>query len=120
MELFKVILQDNREVFRRSVTVIRDQGFFLCGQMLDVLHHLLRRIVSGKSLPEENDWDALLGFEFIDAQLLSISQFMEETEFRTKAMRAAKGRIDVEKEKSKKLKTNVVGSAVMGICLIFL
>ena len=82
--------------------------------MLDVLHHLLRRIVSGKSLPEENDWDALLGFEFIDAQLLSISQFMEETEFRTKAMRAAKGRIDVEKEKSKKLKTNVVGSAVMG------
>ena len=39
---------------------------------------------------------------------------MEETEFRTKAMRAAKGRINVQKERSKKSKTDVVASAVMG------
>ena len=45
--------------------------------MMDFLHRLLRRIVSRESLLEENDWDALLGFEFIDAQLLSVSQFME-------------------------------------------
>ena len=38
---------------------------------------------------------------------------MEKTEFRTKAMRAAKGRINVE-EKSKKSKTDVIASAVMG------
>ena len=82
--------------------------------MLDFLHQLLRRIVSRESLPEENDWDALLGFGFIDAQLLSVSQFMEKTEFRTKAMRDAKGRINVEKEKSKKSKTDVIASAVMG------
>ena len=109
-----MILQDYREAFRRSVTVKRDQGFFLCGQMLDFLYRLLRRIVSRKSLPEENDWDALLGFEFIDAQVLSVSQFMEKTEFRMKAIRAAKGRIFVEKEKSKKSKTDVIASAVMG------
>ena len=82
--------------------------------MLDFLHRLLRRIVSRESLPEENDWDALLGVEFLDAQLLSISQFMEKTEFRNKAMRAAKGRINVENEKSKKSKTDVIASALMG------
>ena len=70
--------------------------------MLDFLHRLLRRIISRESLPEENDWDTLLGFEFIDAQMLSIPQFMEKTEFRTKAVRAAKGRVNVEKKKSKK------------------
>ena len=82
--------------------------------MLDFLHRLLRRIVSRESLPDENDWDALLRFEFVDAQVLTVSQFMEKTEFRTKAMRAAKGRNNVEKEKSKKLKTDVIASAVMG------
>ena len=75
---------------------------------------MLRRIVSRESLPEENDWDVLLGFDFTGVQLLSISQFMEKTEFRTKAMRAAKGRINVEKEKSKKAKSDVIASAVMG------
>ena len=39
---------------------------------------------------------------------------MERTEFRTKAMRAAKGRINVEREKSKKAKTDVIAGAVMG------
>ena len=93
----------------------RDQGFLLCGQMLDFLHCLLHRIISQESLPEEDGCDALLGFEFVDAQLLSISQFMEKSEFRTKAMRAAKGRINVAKEKGRKSKTDVIASTVMGI-----
>ena len=80
--------------------------------MLDFLHHLLRRIISRENLTGENDWDVLLGFEFFDAQLLSISQFMEKTEFRTKAMRAAKGRINVEEE-SRKSETDVIASAVV-------
>ena len=103
LELFKVTLQDYREAFRRSVTVKRDQGFSLCGQMFDFLYRLLRRIASRERSPEEIAWDALLGLEFIEAQLLSFSQFMEKTEFRTKAMKAAKGRIKLEKEKSKKI-----------------
>ena len=101
LELFKVIIQDYRESFRRSSDVRRDQGFFLCGQMLDFLHRLLRRIVARECLPEEDDWNALFEFDFTNVQLLSISQFMEKTEFRTKAMRAVKGRINVEREKSK-------------------
>ena len=107
-------MQDYRESFRRSSDVTRDQGFFLCGQMLDFLHRPLRRIVARDSLPEEDDWDALLEFDFTNVQLLSVSQFMEKTEFRTKAMRAAKGRINAEKEKSKKMRTDVVAGAVMG------
>ena len=89
LELFKVIMQDYRESFRRSSDVRRDQGLFLCGQMLDFLYRLLRRIVARDSLPEEDDWDALLEFDFTNVQLLSVFQFMEKTEFRTKAMRAA-------------------------------
>ena len=86
----------------------------MCGRVLENLNRLHRRIISRESLPEEYDWDALIGFEFIDAQLLSISQFMEKTEFRTKSMRAESGRINVEKEKNRKSKTDVVASAVMG------
>ena len=46
LELFKVIMQDYRESFGRSSDVRRDHGFFLCGQMLDFLHRLLRRTVA--------------------------------------------------------------------------
>ena len=38
----------------------------------------------------------------------------KKTEFRTKAMRAAKGRINVEREKHKKVRTDVVAGTVMG------
>ena len=112
--LFKVIMQDYRESFRRSSDVRRDPGFFLCGQMLDFLHRLLRKIVTRNCLPEEDDWDALLEFDFTNAQLLSVSQFMKKTEFRTKAMRAAKGEINVEREKNKKVRTDVFAGSVTG------
>ena len=39
---------------------------------------------------------------------------MEKTEFRTKAMRAGKGRIIVDREKNKKVRTDVVAGTVMG------
>ena len=40
-------------------------------------------------------------------------QFMEKTEFRTKAMRAAKGRINVQKERNQKSKTDMIANVVM-------
>ena len=90
-----MIMQGYCESLRRSSNARRDQGFFLCGEMLDFLHHLLTR----DCLPEEDDWGALLEFDYKNVQLLSVSQFMEETESRTEAMSAAEVRINVEREK---------------------
>ena len=45
LEMLKVISQDYRESFKRFSCPKHDQGFFLCGQMLDFLHRFLRRIV---------------------------------------------------------------------------
>ena len=53
-------------------------------------------------------------FDSTGVQLLSISQFMEKSEFQKKAVKAAKGRIEVEKEKNRKSETDVIASAVMG------
>ena len=51
------------------------QGFFVCAQMCDFLHRLLRRIVPRSCLPDEWDWDALRSFDFAVAELLSIRSF---------------------------------------------
>ena len=52
LELFKVIVPDYREAFKRSIVPTPDQGFLLCGQMCDFLHQLLRRVVSRSCLPD--------------------------------------------------------------------
>ena len=72
--------------------------------MLDFLHRLLRWIVERDALPDENDWEALRQYDFIETKLLDVPSFMEKTEFRAKAMQVAKSKIDVEREKSKRQK----------------
>ena len=62
-ELFKVLVQDYREAFKRSIVPQRDQGFSLRGQMCDFLHQLLRRVGPRNCLPDECDWDALRSFD---------------------------------------------------------
>ena len=42
-------------------------------------------------LPEENVGNAILGFDYTNVQLLSVSKFMDKTEFLTKAMNASEG-----------------------------
>ena len=69
--------------------------------MLNFLHRLLRRIVERDTLPDESDWEALRQYDFIETKFLDVPSFMEKTEFRAKAMRVAKSKIDVEREKSK-------------------
>ena len=112
--MFKVIVQDYREAFKRSTVPSRDQGFFLCGQLCDFLHRLLRRIVSRSCLPAEWDWDALRSFDFAVSELLGIPEFMQKTEFRAKVLKVAKSKIDVERERGKKGKSDVVAKTVMG------
>ena len=114
LELFKVIAQDYREAFKRSTLPTRDQGFFLCGQMCDFLHRLLRRIVTRSCLPAEWDWDALRSFDFAVGELLGIPEFMQKTEFRAKVLKVARSKIDVKREPGKKAKSDVVARTVMG------
>ena len=102
LELFKVIVQDYREAFKRSSCPRRDHGFFLCGQLLNFLHRSLRRIVERDILPDESDWEALPQYDFIETKFMDVPSFMEKTEFRAKSMPVAKSKIDVEREKSKR------------------
>ena len=99
LELFKVIVQDYREAFKRSSCPTRDQVLFLCRQMLNFLHRLVRRIVERETLPDENDWEALWQYDFIGTKFLDVPSFMEKTEFWAKAMRVAKSKSDVERER---------------------
>ena len=114
LELFKVIVQEYREAFKRSTVPSRDQGFFLCSQMCDFLHRLLRRVVSRDCLPSEWDWDALRSFDFSVGELLGIPEFMRKTEFRSKVLKVAKSKIDVERERGKKARSDSVAKTVMG------
>ena len=114
LELFKVIVQEYREAFKRSILPSRDQGFFLCGQMCDFLHRLLRRIVSRSCLPPEWDWDTLRYFDFAVSELLGIPEFMRKTEFRSKVLKVANSKIDVERERGKKARLDTVAKTVMG------
>ena len=105
---FKVIVQDHREAFKRSLCPRRDQGFFLCGQMLNFLHRL----------PHESDWESLRQYDFIETKFLDVPFFMEKTEFRAKAMQVAKSKIDVERERSKRQKpSEAVARSVIGVIL---
>ena len=108
LELFKVINQDYREALKRLTVPTRDQGFFLCGQMCDFLHRLLRRIVLRSCLPAEWDWDALRSFDFAVSELLGIPEFRQKTEFRAKLLKVARSKIDVERERGKKGKSDAV------------
>ena len=82
--------------------------------MLNFLHLLMRRIVERDTLPDENVWEGLRQYDFIETKLLDVPSFMEKTEFRAKAMRVAKSRIDVERERSKRQKpSEAVARSVM-------
>ena len=82
--------------------------------MCDFLHRLLRRIVSRSCLPAEWDWDALQSFDFAVGELLGIPEFMRKTEFRAKVLKVARSKIDVERERGKKGKSDAVAKTVMG------
>ena len=115
LDLFKVIVQDYSEAFKRLSFPKRDQAFFLCGQMLHLLHWLLRQIVERETLPDERDWETLRQYDFIETKFLDVPSIMEKSEFRAKAMRVAKSKIDVEQEESERQKPyEAVARSVIG------
>ena len=82
--------------------------------MCDFLHRLLRRVVARSCLPAEWDWDALRSFDFAVGEVLRISGFMQKTEFRAKVLKIARSKIDVERERGKKPKSDAVAKTAMG------
>ena len=115
LELFKVIVQDYLEAFKWTSCPRRDRGFFLCGQMLNFLHRLLRRIVESDTLPDESDWETLRHYDFTETKFIDVPFFLEKTEFWEKAMRVAKSKNVVEREKSKRQNpSEAVARSVIG------
>ena len=53
-------------------------------------------------------------FDFAVGDLLSIPEFMQKTEFQAEALKVARSRIDVERERGKKAKSHAVAKTVMG------
>ena len=98
LELFKVIFQDYREAFKRSLARKRDQGIFLCGQMCNFLNRLLRRVLKRSDLSDESDWDKVQSFDFAVEELLSILDFVQKSKFPAKALKVSKSRINVERD----------------------
>ena len=78
MELLKVIVQDYREAFKRSLKPKRDQELFLCGQMCDSLQRLLRHVVKRSDLHDESDCKKMRSFDFALEELLSVPEFMQK------------------------------------------
>ena len=70
--------------------------------------------MSRSCLPAEWDWDALRSFDFAVSELLGIPEFMQKTEFRAKLLKVARSKIDVERERGKKGKSDAIAKTVMG------
>ena len=64
-------------------------------------------------LPDEWDWDVLRSFEFVVGESLSVPEIMQKSEFRAKALKVARSKIDVERERGKKGKSDTVVKTVM-------
>ena len=78
------------------------------------LHRLLGRLVKRSNLLDESDWERLCFFDSVMEEWLSIPEFMPKTELRAKALKEAKSMIDVERDRWKKEKTDVVARNLFG------
>ena len=63
---------------RGSLAPKREKEFFLCGQMCDFLHYLLRRVIKMSDLRDGKVWEKLRSFRFAEIELLSVPDFMQK------------------------------------------
>ena len=73
-----MVLQEYRDAFRRSLEPQRERGFFLCGQLCDFLHRLMKRVVKRSDLPDESDKETLRSFDFARIEYLSVPDFIQK------------------------------------------
>ena len=101
------------------MTIVKSSSGQLCPVVTKGFSCVARCAIScincfeGLCLPAEWDWDALRSFDFAVSELLGIPEFMPKTEFRAKVLKVAKSKIDVERERGKKGKSDVVAKTVM-------
>ena len=65
--------------------------------------------------PGEWDWDALRSFNFAVGGLLSIPDHLQKTDFRAKALKVARSKIDDARECGTKTKSVSVVKTRMGV-----
>ena len=65
-------------------------------------------------LPNEWDWEVLRSFDFPVVEFLSIPECRQKTELRAKELKFARSKIDVERDRGKKAKSDAVVKTVMG------
>ena len=70
--------------------------------------------MSRSCLSAEWDCNALRSFDFAISELLGIPEVMQKMEFCAKVLKVARSKIDVERERGKKGKSDAVAKTVMG------
>ena len=88
-----------------------DQGFFLFKQLLSFFYGLLWRKFPKSTLPAEKGWDSIHCFVFTGCSFLPITEFKEQSHFRTAALRVVENSIAVDKQKLKRKTSPQVVSA---------
>ena len=115
LEFFKVVLQGNREAFRRTSELKGTKVFFVWSDV-----ELSSTVVTSDHFKREFVRRERLGcVAWVQVHWCGVVvrfAIMEKTERWTKGMRAAKARINVEK-KNKKSKFGRIASVVMGLML---
>ena len=82
--------------------------------MSDLLHRPLRHVLKRSDLLDESDLENLWSFDFDMTDFLSLPDSMQKTKFRTKALKVAKYKIDMQRDRGKKTKADVVVRTVLG------
>ena len=91
------------------------KGISCVGRRAVFLNRLLRRIRQRSELPVESDEKQMRSFDFAVKELLSVPDFMPKTKFRAKALKVAKSKIDIERDRGKRTKASVMAQAVLGV-----
>ena len=81
LNYFQHSMRDYWKSFCKIPEDQRDCGFFLYGQLINMFHRVLGRILPRRPLPKESDWDNLRSFDFLGKDLLENDQFRLKTGF---------------------------------------
>ena len=76
--------------FVASLQARREASFYLCGEVSKFVHKLCARCYSSYTVPLENAWFMLLGFETTDGAYIDETQFLLRQKLTFKVITASK------------------------------